>query len=337
MKDIQQLTTDRTSIESYLKGQGWLNLDEKVTAVEIPGAGNMNLTLRVKTSNRSFIIKQSRGYVEKYPQVAAPAERALREAEFYELVSTQEHLKQQMPTLNGVDVDNHVLNLEDLGDGVDYSFLYQRGNILNTGELEKIMQFAASLHTGINTTTTTAPLPNREMRKLNHEHIFIYPYLTENGLDLDDILPGLRKVGMIYKKDASLQKAVKMLGERYLADGKTLLHGDYFPGSWLKTEKGIKIIDPEFCFFGNAEFEIGITLAHLKMAAQPKALTQKALDIYTSLAPLDIELCKRFMAAEILRRILGLAQLPLSLDLEERKSLLVQAREILVQPNNKLL
>jgi 5-methylthioribose kinase len=38
------------------------------------------------------------------------------------------------------------------------------------------------------------------------------------------------------------------------------------------------------------------------------------------------------MAVEILRRILGLAQLPLSLDLSKRKKILEEARDILVKP-----
>ncbi len=330
MKDVQQLTTEKAALESYLKGQGWLQLHENITAVEIPGAGNMNFTLRIKTRERSFIIKQSREYVEKYPQVAAPAERALREAEFYKFVSNHPVLKKQMPELNGVDTSNHVLNLEDLGNGVDYSFLYEKGKCIDEAALEKIITFVATLHNTINTNTTEETLPNREMRKLNHEHIFIYPYLKENGLNLDDILPGLLEVGDTFKADQSLKNKVQELGERYLADGKTLLHGDYFPGSWLKTADGIKIIDPEFCFFGDAEFEMGVTLAHLKMAAQPEELVKKALQTYTNLAPLDVDLCHQFMAIEMLRRILGLAQLPLSLDLEERKTLLEEARDILV-------
>jgi 5-methylthioribose kinase len=32
----------------------------------------MNCVLRIETAARSFIIKQSRGYVERYPQIAAP-------------------------------------------------------------------------------------------------------------------------------------------------------------------------------------------------------------------------------------------------------------------------
>ena len=329
-KNGEELKADKVSLEIYLKEQAWLQHGEKIVALEKPGEGNMNFTLRVKTDERSFIIKQSRDYVEKYPQVAAPAERALREAEFYQLIAGESQLKEKMPQLLGVDHRNHVLKLEDLGNGVDYTFLYEKDKHLEDSELKEIVTFAARLHQSININTTRERLTNRNMRKLNHEHIFIYPYLENNGLDLDEILPGLKKIGDSFKKDRILKKAVEKLGQRYLEDGNTLLQGDYFPGSWLKTKDGLKIIDPEFCFFGDVEFEIGVMLAHLKMAEQPEATVKKALNIYKDLSSIDEELCRKFMAIEILRRILGLAQLPLSLDLEERKTLIEESRRILV-------
>ncbi len=329
-KHVEELKADKVSLESYLKKQDWLQPDEKLTGFEVPGEGNMNFTLRIKTHKRSFIIKQSRDYVEKYPQVAAPAERALREAAFYQLISGEDKLKKKTPQLFGVDHQNHVLFLEDLGNGVDYTFLYQQDQHLNDNELEEITAFAARLHQSINVNTTQEKLPNRKMRKLNHEHIFIFPYLEDNGLNLDDVLPGLQEVGESYKKDSLLKKEVEKLGQRYLKDGNMLLHGDYFPGSWLKTEDGIIIIDPEFCFFGEVEFEIGVMLAHLKMANQPEGMLEKALNIYKQISSIDEALCQKFMAIEILRRILGLAQLPLSSNLEERKALLEESRKILV-------
>jgi 5-methylthioribose kinase len=329
-KNVEELTADKASLEIYLKEQAWLKREEKIVGLEKPGEGNMNFTLRIKTEERSFIIKQSRDYVEKYPQVAAPAERALREAEFYQLIAGVDQLKEKMPQLLEVDQQNHVLKLEDLGNGVDYTFLYQKDKYLEDHELQEIVAFAARLHQSININTTQERLTNRNMRKLNHEHIFIYPYLENNGLDLDEILPGLGKIGEAFKKDHPLKDAVEKLGDRYLKDGNTLLHGDYFPGSWLKTKYGSKIIDPEFCFFGDVEFEIGVMLAHLKMADQPEATVKKALNIYRELYSIDEELCRKFIAIEILRRILGLAQLPLSLDLEERKALLNESRNILV-------
>lgn len=329
-KNVEELTADKASLEIYLKEQAWLKREEKIVALEKPGEGNMNFTLRIKTEERSFIIKQSRDYVEKYPQVAAPAERALREAEFYQLIAGVDQLKEKMPQLLGVDQQNQVLKLEDLGNGVDYTFLYQKDKYLEDNELQEIVAFAARLHQNININTTQKRLTNRNMRKLNHEHIFIYPYLENNGLKLDEILPGLGKIGEAFKKDHPLKDAVEKLGHRYLKDGNTLLHGDYFPGSWLKTKDGSKIIDPEFCFFGDVEFEVGVMLAHLKMADQPESTVKKALNIYRELYSIDEELCRKFMAIEILRRILGLAQLPLSLDLEERKALLNESRNILV-------
>ncbi|WP_128756432.1 phosphotransferase [Leeuwenhoekiella aequorea] len=330
MKNIR-LTTNKTALESYLKAQGWLLLNETIEHVEIPGAGNMNFTLRIKTHDRSYIIKQSRDYVEKYPQVAAPEERALKEAAFYTLVSIEDTLSKLMPVLNGVDSENHVLNLEDLGSSTDYSYLYEKDTILEEDELQEIISFIARLHTSINTTTTTNTLANLEMRKLNHEHIYNYPYLADNGLDLNTILPGLAEVAALYKSDDVLKAELQILGSRYLKEGNTLLHGDYFPGSWLKTSKGLKIIDPEFCFFGDAEFELGVTLAHLKMAAQSEKIINKAIELYEEKAPLDKQLCYKYMAAELLRRILGLAQLPLTLSLEQRTHLLEEARSILVR------
>ncbi|WP_031426465.1 phosphotransferase [Flavimarina sp. Hel_I_48] len=326
---MQKLTTNTPQLEAYLKSQGWLQAQEYIATIEKPGEGNMNFTLRVDTGERTFIIKQSRGYVEKYPQVEAPEKRALMEAEFYALTSKNTHLKGMMPNLIAVDTTNNVLQLEDLGSGKDYSFLYQKGKTIAEDELFQLMDYVAQLH-NITAGAVENPISNPDMRALNHEHIFVYPYMENNGLDLDAILPGLASVGATFKKDTELQRKLKTLGELYLADGDHLLHGDYFPGSWLKTTQGIKIIDPEFCFFGPPEFEIGITIAHLKMADQPEKLVKSALKQYKKQAKLDENLKKQFTAAEILRRILGLAQLPLEIDLAKRKELVEEARNVIL-------
>ncbi|MBK8314154.1 MAG: hypothetical protein IPL01_09085 [Acidobacteria bacterium] len=62
--------------------KGWLNTDERVISAGKAGEGNMNYTLRVETSDRSFILKQARPWVEKYPQVSAPWDRAIVEGSF---------------------------------------------------------------------------------------------------------------------------------------------------------------------------------------------------------------------------------------------------------------
>lgn len=328
---MQKLNTNKADLEAYLKSQGWLKENESIQSTEKPGEGNMNFTLRVDTGARTFIVKQSRDYVEKYPQVAAPAERALREAEFYKLISEKPELKSMMPNIIGLDKENSVMVMDDLGAGSDYTYAYQHGQTIPEMELMEIMEFAAKLHDSLSAKTASTVIHNRAMRKLNHEHMFVYPYVDDNGLNLDDILPGLAEVAQPYKNDEQLKAEVERMGKLYLKDGDTLLHGDYFPGSWLKTDGGVRIIDPEFCFFGPAEFEIGVTIAHLKMADQPAELIIKALHRYHSKRNLDEELRRKFTATEILRRILGLAQLPLEIDLETRRALLEEAREILLE------
>jgi len=326
---MKKLTIDRQQLQDYLLAQGWLLEGEKLIETEKPGEGNMNFTLRLKSNKRSVIIKQSREFVEKYPQIDAPKERALIEADFYKLISRKKKLAAQMPSILGVDKDNSVLLMEDLGEGSDYTYLYQNGKVIKEVELLQIMDFAADLHNSFDVKDQKSPIRNRAMRKLNHEHIFIYPYLNENGINLDDILSGLADAVKPIKNDTTFRTKVEKLGESYLADGSKLLHGDYFPGSWLKTAEGIKIIDPEFCFFGMPEFEIGVTKAHLKMADQPEGLIQKAMLHYLSKASIDETRMNQFCAIEILRRIMGLAQLPLEIDLKKRKGLIEEAVSVI--------
>lgn len=321
-----KLEKDQQVITTYLQAQKWLLAGEHVTHFHVPGDGNMNFTLRICTPRRSFIIKQSRDYVEKYPQVAAPEDRVQREAEFYQEISENPLLTSMTPKIIGVDGVNNIIAMEDLGAGKDYSFFYKNKATIPDKELQQIMHFAAVLHRDHKVENAKSIIRNRAMRKLNHEHIFLYPYMEGNGLHLDDILPGLHEVAAPYKSDTILQSKVTELGAKYLEDGDTLLHGDYFPGSWLKTESGVKIIDPEFCFYGYPEFEIGVATAHLMMADQPVETVFNAFKYYTEHAELELELCKQCAGVEIIRRILGLAQLPLSIDLEKRAQLLDTAR-----------
>jgi 5-methylthioribose kinase len=50
-------------LAAYLQQLKWLDEQETIVSLSKPGEGNMNCVLRVETA-RSFIVKQSRGYVE---------------------------------------------------------------------------------------------------------------------------------------------------------------------------------------------------------------------------------------------------------------------------------
>ena len=170
------------------------------------------------------------------------------------------------PEILLVDKINNIMVMTDLGSGSDFNFLYKGNSEISDSELSDIIGFASTLHTSVTSSNAPFLIANHQMRKLNHEHMFIYPFVEKDGFDLDGIQMGLMEIAKPYRADNDLKSEIEKLGDRYLADGNILLHGDYFPGSWLKTADGIKIIDPEFCFFGFPEFVIGVTIAHLMMS-----------------------------------------------------------------------
>jgi 5-methylthioribose kinase len=312
---------DAAGLSAYLARQGRLESGESVVSVRMAGQGNMNYLVRVATSVRTFILKQSRPWVEKYPQISAPFDRALVEARFYGLLRGSP-AAEFLPKLYWVDEESRILCLEDLGGLGDGSDIYG-GRALRRGEVEQLVRFLSLLH------EMRDALPNREMRQLNHYHIFVYPFQLGNGLALDDITPGFERVADRVKKMDRVQRRAQELGQLYLSDGDYLLHGDFFPGSWLRTADGLKVIDPEFGFTGPREFDVGVFLAHLRIAGA--ALEDSIFETrYAQWEKLDRSLVSAFSGVEILRRLLGVAQLPISFDLERKRSLVEEALEELL-------
>ncbi|WP_159477272.1 phosphotransferase [Dyadobacter sp. 3J3] len=320
---------DISSLESHLKSQGWILKEEKISQVSVPGEGNMNYVLRISTWDRSFIVKQSRAYVEKYPQVSAPADRVLMEGFFYQTTKADPLIASLTPQVIGIDPANNIMALEDLGLSSDFMFLYHPSRVLDISRLAELTDFLSCLHVNFQGISTRESFKNSAMRSLNHEHIFVYPFM-ENGFDLDRIQPGLQAAAADYKKDDVLKKEIDHLGQIYLSDGNYLLHGDFYPGSWLQTRQGIKIIDPEFCFYGPAEFDLGVMLAHLHLAGETEAVINFAIDRYSSSIQIDYNLLNQFVGIEIIRRLIGLAQLPLHKTLQEKIELLRFARTLIV-------
>ncbi len=320
-------------VGEFLKETGWIADDEAVTLIERPGEGNMNYVLRVRTDRQSFIVKQSRPWVEKYPQLDAPIERIMVEAQFYDALSEIGELQGFIPKLKGFRAEHYMMAMEDLGEASDFTNIYTKSGQIFSEELTNLVRFISGLHR-ISADAMREPFPdNQLLKELNAEHIFNYPYLKDSGFDLDEVQPGLQALAVRYKEDEALKRKIKSLSKTYLSKGNTLLHGDFYPGSWLRTAEGTKVIDPEFAYMGRAEFDLGVLVAHLKMAQTDEAVIEAGLSYYTSAEQdFDHELFAGFCGAEILRRIIGLAQLPLDLSVSEKGDLLAWAAASVLNP-----
>jgi 5-methylthioribose kinase len=297
---------------------------EQVIHSESAGESNMNLVLRIHTSQRTVILKQSKPYVRKYPQIPAPIGRIEVEATFLSHLSKDEELAKLTPTILHFDSENHLFLSSDLGKGSDFSGIYSGTQVLKSEDLFQLVTFLNRLHE-----ITPAKFPeNRDMRLLNHEHLFRFPFLEENGFNLDQVQEGLQEVSWQYKTDSKLKSELEKLGERYLSTGNTLIHGDFYPGSWLKVSDGIKVIDPEFGFVGDREFDLGVFMAHLDLSNPDEELIKMISEYYRH--PFDHHLADQYRGMEILRRLIGIAQLPLQLSLEQKSKLLEKAKNLIL-------
>lgn len=319
------LTPHAPEIAVYLASRAWLHLDEVVEGVARAGEGNMNCVLRVITSQRSFILKQSRPWVEKYPSIPAPLDRTLIEAEFYRTAGSLPSVTTSLPKLLNFDPSEYLLMLEDLEGAQDFTFLYSANDArIADSEWMHLVDFLLALHTSARASELRSVFANGEMRSLNHQHIFVLPLRHRNGLDLDAITPGLAHLASELQSDIRYSREVAVLGEHYLdeARGECLIHGDYFPGSWLKARGQVYIIDPEFCFFGPPEWDLAVMAAHLHIGGQPQTEIDRSLARYAAGADVHLRLVQKFTGVEIMRRLIGVAQLPVVFGLERKAELL---------------
>lgn len=63
--------------------------------------------------------------------------------------------------------------------------------------------------------------------------------------------------------DKELHIKVAKLKQQFLTQGQALLHGDLHTGSIFINEKALKVIDPEFAFYGPIGYDVGNLVANL--------------------------------------------------------------------------
>lgn len=325
---LELLPDNLEAINAHVRELGWIPPTGTLTNPRSAGPGNMNRTLRFDCSAcgemksrgeikgrgemASIVLKQAVPFVAKYPDIPAPIERGAAEAAFYHAVQNQPQLEARLPRMLGNDTANRLLAFEDLGQASDLTAAYGDEELQRRLDdfVQPLMQWLGDLHA-----ITPPILHNHCMRELNHTHIFELPLQSDNGLELGE----LADVAEHFANHHQLKDAARHLGKIYIGESAhastpVLLHGDFYPGSWLGTPahpNDVKVIDPEFAFVGPAEFDVGVCLAHLQFAGMTLEQANTALDHYNKPQGFDNTLARSFAGIELIRRLLGVAQLPL--------------------------
>ena len=298
--------------------------DEVLLKISKAGDGNMNIVLRVKSNKRSFIFKQSRPYVQKFKEIQAPIERINVEYNFYKSINQIES-QRNFPKIIGYVKDHFFMMLEDLGISDDFLDIYIKRKI-NKTSIIKLTRILKDIH--LCNYDDSYPL-NNELKKLNHQHIFVLPLMKNNGFSLNSVQPGLEILANTFINKENLKNKSLVIGEKYLKKGKTLLHGDFYPGSWMQNDNKIFVIDPEFSFVGDLEFDLGVFIAHIIIATQNKKYLNEIISYYSN--SVNKDLVSNYAGIEIIRRLIGLAQLPTNLTLKEKELLLKLSEHLLLK------
>lgn len=106
---------------------------------------------------------------------------------------------------------------------------------------------------------------NKDLCKISEDLVFTEPYIDYKGRNiiLDENMAFVKE--HIYE-DKELVLQAGILKNRFMNNAQALLHGDLHSGSIFANEKGIKVLDPEFAFYGPIGYDVGNVIGNLFFA-----------------------------------------------------------------------
>lgn len=111
---------------------------------------------------------------------------------------------------------------------------------------------------------------NPELCNITEDLVLTEPY--DNFKDGNIITPGNEEyVEQYLYNDDELKAEVAKLRYRFMNCAQALIHGDLHSGSVFANEQGIKVIDPEFAFYGPMGYDIGNVVGNLFFSWANKA------------------------------------------------------------------
>jgi len=106
---------------------------------------------------------------------------------------------------------------------------------------------------------------NPELCDITEDLVLTEPYYNYKSRNV--ITPGNEDFVRVHLyENRELHARVAFLRDRFLNQAQALLHGDLHSGSIFVKETGIKVIDPEFAFYGPMGYDIGNVIGNLFFA-----------------------------------------------------------------------
>lgn len=103
---------------------------------------------------------------------------------------------------------------------------------------------------------------NKELCDISECLVFTEPYV--NDRDRNIVIPeNMEFVEKYLYNDVELRAEAAKLKNNFMNNAQALIHGDLHSGSIFINEEGMKVIDPEFSFYGPMGYDIGNVIGNL--------------------------------------------------------------------------
>ena len=304
---------DTETVKPYLVEQLKLfPTDEPLDAEEI-GDGNINYVFRVhsRASGKSIIVKQADRLLRSSGR-PLDITRSKREADALRIYAAL--TPQFIPRIYAYDDTMSVICMEDISYCGNLRKELMAGRSLPANFAENAASFLAD---AVFATSDLFLSPeekkervkafiNPELCAISETLVFSEPYC--NGKNRNRITPGNENfIQKTLYNDEALKAEVASLREIFMNKAEALIHGDLHTGSIFigsstgvpidtnptpnrnatskrRTEPCMKIIDPEFAFYGPIGYDLGNIIANLYCSWMYAAFTRKKLS-----APVDFD------------------------------------------------
>ena len=267
MKYQEHFLLDCDEVISYVKEKNLFSENANLTVKEI-GDGNINYIFKVenKIDGKSIVLKQADKLLRSSGR---PLDLTRSKIEANILRIENNLAPHFVPEIYFYDEIMCVLAMEDISEYKNLRTELIAGKIFpnfadNISEfLSRTLLLTTDLFMNkFEKKKNVKEFINPELCDISECLVFTEPY--DNNKNRNIITIGNEEfVENILYKNEDLHFAILKLREKFMNYSQSLIHGDLHSGSIFINEKGIKIIDPEFSFYGPMAYDVGNVIGNL--------------------------------------------------------------------------
>ena len=267
MKYQEHFLLDCDEVISYVKEKKLFPENANLTVKEI-GDGNINYIFKVenKIDGKSIVLKQADKLLRSSGR---PLDLARSKIEANILRIENNLAPHFVPEIYFYDEIMCVLAMEDISEYKNLRTELVAGKIFPNfaNNISEFLSRTLLLTTDLfmdkfEKKKNVKEFINPELCDISECLVFTEPY--DNNKNRNIITTGNEEFveNMLYKNE-DLHFAILKLREKFMNYSQSLIHGDLHSGSIFINEKGIKIIDPEFSFYGPMAYDVGNVIGNL--------------------------------------------------------------------------